>query len=161
MMRRNQTRIGNGRHGEPQAGGPDSPSARADKAGHKAGSRREPPRARRGPIDVEPTSRGPRKGKDAKSATAPKLLTHKDLDQQLDALAVHPDTFAAGCAALAAELDRSGTGLEITDPLTWRKSPAPGKAQARVTLAQQFRSEVDAMIILPREPEARLARRIE
>ena len=92
---------------------------------------------------------------------AKKVISHQELDERLDALATAPEAFAVGCLTLATELDRSGTGLEITDPLSWRKLASAEKSPARVTLSQQFRSEVDAMIILAREPEARLARRIE
>ncbi len=92
---------------------------------------------------------------------AQEIITHRELDERLDSLAVAPEAFAAGCTTLAAELDRTSTGLEITDPLTWRKPSNPEKSSTRVTLSQQFRREVDAMIILERAPEARLARRIE
>ncbi|HTF90811.1 MAG TPA: hypothetical protein VK843_20490, partial [Planctomycetota bacterium] len=109
----------------------------------------------------DPSVRDLRSAKQPKGERGQKLITHAELDKRLDALAVDPDSFAAGCLKLAIELDGTGTGLEITDPLTWRKPANPEKAGTRVTLAQQFRSEVDAMIILAREPEARLARRIE
>ena len=92
---------------------------------------------------------------------ARKIITHAELDERLDALAKAPDTFAEGCLALAGELDRAGVGLEISDPLSWRRPKTAEQASTRVTLAQQFRSEVDAMIVLDREPEARLARRVE
>ena len=92
---------------------------------------------------------------------ARKIITHLELDERLNALATAPEAFAAGCLTLAGELDRTGTGLEVTDPLSWRKPVSTQKITTRVTLTQQFRSEVDAMIILDRETEARLARRIE
>lgn len=88
-------------------------------------------------------------------------ISHRDLDARLDVLALRPDAFVEGSQALAAELDRGGVGLEITDPMSWRRPLEAGQASVRVGLSQQFRREVDAMIILDREPEARLARRIE
>ena len=90
-----------------------------------------------------------------------KIITHAELDARLDELAKDLELFAAGCATLAAELDLAGLGLEITDPLSWRRPARSDLPSARTTLAQQFRSEVDAMVVLGREPEARLARRIE
>ena len=109
-------------------------------------------------MTVDPTAPIPRNGHAAKSA---KVMTHKQLDARLDVLALSPDTFTAECGTLAAELDLAGIALEITDPLSWRKPVSADKSAARVTLSQQFRREVDAMIVLEREPEARLARRIE
>jgi RNA polymerase sigma factor (sigma-70 family) len=99
--------------------------------------------------------------KGSKQSMATKIITHAELDERLDGLASAPEAFVAGSLTLAAELDRAGLGLEVTDPLSWRRPTTPEQAASRVTLAQQFRREVDAMIVLDREPEARLARRIE
>jgi RNA polymerase sigma factor (sigma-70 family) len=90
-----------------------------------------------------------------------KLLTHQQLDERLDRFAAEPERFADLCRELAAELDRDNVALEISDPLSWRR-PVEGAASAqRVTLAQQFRADVDSITIMDRESEARLARRIE
>ncbi len=90
-----------------------------------------------------------------------KLLTHAQLDERLDRLATEPERFTQACLELAAELDRDNIALEISDPLSWRRPAQPAGQPARVTLAQQFRAEVDSIVIMDREPEARLARRIE
>ncbi len=105
--------------------------------------------------------RSARNKKESEQAMAPKIITHQELDERLNAFASAPDAFAAGCLTLAGELDRTATGLEVTDPMSWRKPVNAEKSQTRVTLTQQFRSEVDAMVILDREAEARLARRVE
>jgi RNA polymerase sigma factor (sigma-70 family) len=90
-----------------------------------------------------------------------KLITHQQLDERLDRLAAEPDRFAEACAELAAELDRGNVALEISDPLSWRRPVESSSKGPRVTLTQQFRAEVDSITIMEREPEARLARRIE
>ncbi len=90
-----------------------------------------------------------------------KLITHEQLDERLDRLAAEPDRFAEACRELAAELDRGNVALEISDPLSWRKPVDSASKGPRVTLTQQFRAEVDSITIMEREPEAKLARRIE
>jgi RNA polymerase sigma factor (sigma-70 family) len=90
-----------------------------------------------------------------------KLITHEQLDERLDRLAAEPERFAEACRELAAELDRGNVALEISDPLSWRKPVDSASKGPRVTLAQQFRAEVDSITIMEREPEAKLARRIE
>jgi RNA polymerase sigma factor (sigma-70 family) len=90
-----------------------------------------------------------------------KILKHSELDAKLDRLAKNPDTFAAGCSKLARELDKSRTDQEISDPLSWRRSRPAGEGSERVPLSRQFRADVEAMILLDRDEESRLARRIE
>ena len=51
----------------------------------------------------------------------------------------------------------SSLDLEIGDPTSWRR----GGDSSRASFVQQFRADVDAIIPLDREEEARLARRIE
>ncbi len=89
-----------------------------------------------------------------------KLLTYRDLDQRLDALASDPEGFVAACRKLAGELDKTSTALEIADPLSWRR-PTTAPVHARVPLKQQFRAEVESILTLDREAEQRLARRVE
>jgi RNA polymerase sigma factor (sigma-70 family) len=70
--------------------------------------------------------------------------------------------YDAGLKRLGHELRASNAQLEITDPTTWRKSTGKTAIPTnRVSLRQQFRSEVDSIRIMDREEEARLARRIE
>jgi RNA polymerase sigma factor (sigma-70 family) len=91
----------------------------------------------------------------------PKTISHRELDERLDRLAADPARFTERAAELADELDRKNLNLDITDPSAWRRpAPAPSDAD-RVPLRQQFRAEVDSILPLDREPEARLARRIE
>jgi RNA polymerase primary sigma factor len=90
-----------------------------------------------------------------------KILKHADLDLQLDQLAQDPETFAESCRKLARRLDRSRTDHEISDPMGWRRQQPPDEDPQRFALSQQFRAEVDSMLLLDRESEGRLARRIE
>jgi RNA polymerase sigma factor (sigma-70 family) len=90
-----------------------------------------------------------------------RILSHTDLDQKLDRLASKPDAFASEARKLAAELDRTNTALEISDPSTWRRPTRAGEESQRVPLKQQFRAEVESFLTLDRATEARLARRIE
>jgi len=87
-----------------------------------------------------------------------KLISHQQLDRRLDRLAKNPDGFAEKARSLARQLDRDDMDLEITRPESWRRSR---KAESRPSFAQQFRADVDAILPLDRDEEARLARRIE
>jgi RNA polymerase sigma factor (sigma-70 family) len=88
-----------------------------------------------------------------------RMITTVDLDARLDDAATDPDRFSDRARELANELDTQEIEVEITDPMTWRgASRLQGK---EVSLQQQFRAEVDAIVPLDREAEARLARRIE
>ena len=169
-MRKRQSRIGEEKPVRPQLSGSATSAQGVSNgggpAGRKAGvrpaPRRESPRSRRGERvkgDVESKGGISRSGKEHNVAV--EIITHQELDERLDALATAPEAFAAGSLTLARELDRGGIGLEVTDPLSWRKPVSPEKSSARVSLSQQFRSEVDAMLIQDRLSEARLARRIE
>ena len=88
-----------------------------------------------------------------------KIVSHAELDELLDELARDPENFAAKAKNLARSFDRKGKDLEISDPQTWRVGPA--EQVDRPTIESQLRADIDRFILLPREPEARLARRIE
>ena len=104
-------------------------------------------------------------------------LTHRELDEFLDLAAADPEQFPERFTELALELvedlDKREIDLEITDPMTWRKdsgsypgSPGtPGSTgepePRRVALHSQLRHEIESMEHLDREPEAKLARRVE
>jgi RNA polymerase sigma factor (sigma-70 family) len=90
---------------------------------------------------------------------ANKTLTHQELDTKLDALALDPDGFEAGCRSLATAYDRRGLMLEIHGEDSWRRLPAEGRQRA--SYLEQLRSDVERTEILDREDEARLARRVE
>lgn len=92
---------------------------------------------------------------------AGKLLTQSDLDQRLDLWAENHDTFEESVRAFGRELDENDTPLEIRDPLSWRRASTGDSPSPRIPLRQQFRAEVDSILTLDREEEARLARRIE
>lgn len=87
-----------------------------------------------------------------------KVLAHQDLDARLDVLASKPDDFHKEALKLIDEFDRKGIDLEITDPLSWHRD-AP--VTHNVTVENQLRSDIDSVVLLGREDEARLARRIE
>ena len=83
---------------------------------------------------------------------------HTELDRRLDQLAGDLDGFSDAAARLASELDERGLDLEITNPSSWRSSEGVASG---MSLRQQFRAEIDAIETIDREPEAKLARRIE
>jgi RNA polymerase primary sigma factor len=85
-------------------------------------------------------------------------LSHRQLDARLDEFAQNQGTFQTRALELAADFDRKGIDLEITDPASWHKT---GAAVQQVAIDNQLRADVDQMVIMGREEEARLARRIE
>jgi len=88
-----------------------------------------------------------------------KTIRHDELDRRLARLAESPDSFAAEARRLARQFDKAGRDLEISDPSNWRgRRETPDRW---VSMLGQFRSDVDHIESLDREPEARLARRIE
>lgn len=90
-----------------------------------------------------------------------KILKHTELDQRLGRLAVDPEGFVDGCRKLAQRLDRERVDHEIADPTSWRRTRNSAEQAERVPLSQQFRADVDSILLLDRDDEARLARRIE
>ena len=87
-----------------------------------------------------------------------KILTQNDLDAILSAAAEPQEGFVAACLEFADELDRSDTDLEIRDSQSWRRD---GPGTTRSSFVEQFRADVDSILPMDREAEARLARRIE
>jgi RNA polymerase primary sigma factor len=87
-----------------------------------------------------------------------KLIPHQDLDDRLTDLAGAPDEFEAAALRIADEFDRSETDLQVTDPRSYRRG-AP--TRSKTSFPEQFRADVDSVLHMDREEEARLARRIE
>lgn len=90
-----------------------------------------------------------------------KSIKHAKLDTILDRLAQNHATFEAECRLVAAEFDRDNVNLEITNPRTWHRTDALPRESHRISIEHQLRSEIDDMIHLGKEDEARLARRVE
>ncbi len=90
-----------------------------------------------------------------------KLITHKELNEKLSALAESPDSYGQQVRDYAAECDAKGLALEITSPSEWRREPGPGDRSAAGSIEDQFRVEVSLIHTQTREEEAELARRIE
>lgn len=90
-----------------------------------------------------------------------KHVSHAEVDQVLDRLAQNLDTYEAELRAYAAKLDQRGTDLEVSDPKTWHRSIPLSRASNRISVENQLRSEIDDILTLDRDDEARLARRIE
>ena len=90
-----------------------------------------------------------------------KILMHKELDERLDRFAADPEGFARKCQRLMRDLDARGVDLEIGDPSLWRQGVGTDGERTRVPLSQQFRADVDSIVIQGRREEAQLARRIE
>lgn len=89
---------------------------------------------------------------------ARKVLSHIELDRYLDEFATQPDTFQRRALELIETFDKQSIDLEITDPATWHRNGTPVTS---ATIENQLRADIDNILILDREPEARLARRIE
>ncbi len=92
------------------------------------------------------------------------ITQHAALDGVLDRLAINLETFDAEIEKLAAEYNAKNIQLEITDPLSWHKVTGTSRIPregARFSIESQLRNEVDAITIMDRPTEARLARRIE
>ncbi len=87
-----------------------------------------------------------------------KIIPHRELDQRLDELALDPEHFEANARKLARKLERQGLDLEISNPHSWRNPIPP--TSTRPTVENQLRAEIDSFILIGREDEARLARRI-
>lgn len=90
---------------------------------------------------------------------AKKLIAHTELDAYLDDLAKSPETFKAKTLELIEKFDRKGIDLEITNPATWHREP--NSTSQPVAADNQLRTDVDQIVTMGREDEARLARRIE
>lgn len=90
--------------------------------------------------------------------TVRKILSHKELDRLLDEVAQDTERFTERARKLAKSLDAKKTQLEITPPEAWRRGAA---GTTKTSFVQQFRADVESIIPLDREEEARLARRIE
>jgi RNA polymerase sigma factor (sigma-70 family) len=96
--------------------------------------------------------------REVEEASVQKFFPHNKLDQVLDAALAHPERFEAIAHEWTDRLDREDTDLEIRDPQAWRRTTV---GSPKTSFIQQFRADVDSIIPLGREEEARLARRIE
>jgi len=85
------------------------------------------------------------------------FLTHARLDRCLRFLARRPERFVQGALRRCAALDAGGYDLEISASDSWRETTG----STRVTVENQFGSEIDGYRRLGREEELRLALRIE
>lgn len=90
------------------------------------------------------------------SKIAQQLLSRSELDAALDPAGNDPDCFAA-CLEKVSALN---CDLEIRDPKQWRK-PGTAVPQRQAAFLEQFRRDVDSIIITDRADEMRLARSIE
>lgn len=88
-------------------------------------------------------------------------ISHKDLDKKLDPAADQPERFEAIARKLVNALDATAIDLEVTDPQSWRNPSIESQGGPRTSYMNQFRADVEAIRIMDREEEARLARRIE
>jgi RNA polymerase primary sigma factor len=86
-----------------------------------------------------------------------KILSHKELDRHLDPLSEDQESYDEGLMTFVRSTQDQRLDLEISDPITWRKAPSATKS----SFVEQFRSDVDSILLINREEEARLARRVE
>ena len=87
-----------------------------------------------------------------------KLILHKDLDQLLADLPDTVEGFEQGLLEVIRDLDRDEADLEIVDPQSYRRG---GNESPRHSFLDQFRADVDSIVLHDREEEQRLAKRIE
>lgn len=87
-----------------------------------------------------------------------KVLTQEELGQLLDAAAKPPEAFSKKIGELIHRLDAEDRDLEIRDSRSWRRIEG---RQVHTSFSEQFRADVETILPLDREEEARLARRIE
>lgn len=90
-----------------------------------------------------------------------KQMKHPELDLILDRLAQNPETFEAETKSLAVQFDKKRTDLEIANPASWHREVRLPRESNRISVENQLRTEIDDIVHLDREAEARLARRIE
>lgn len=90
-----------------------------------------------------------------------RLLNLTELDERLRGFAEDLETYDERAAQLAREVDAQGLQLELPDPSSWRREPAPGASTNVGSIEDQFRGEVALILTQSREEEAALARRIE
>ncbi|MFT4647635.1 MAG: RNA polymerase sigma factor (sigma-70 family) [Glaciecola sp.] len=90
-----------------------------------------------------------------------KLGNRQDVDGKLTLLGVDPDSFESKAKRLAQRWNRNGLELELASPDTWRKSAKPSSTGRVASVEEQLRTEIDLIMSMDREAEARLARRIE
>jgi len=89
------------------------------------------------------------------------ILTQTELDDLLDDAARTPEEFAERARELADRLERDDVQLEIRQPSEWRRPDPHPESRRRPAYTNQFQADVEAIIQMDREEEARLARRIE
>lgn len=89
------------------------------------------------------------------------LISQSDLDSRLDVLAQNLDSFEAKARSLAKKWNREGNELEIRTADSWHKPLSPRSGSGVATIEDQLRSEIDSIVIMEREEEARHARRVE
>jgi RNA polymerase sigma factor (sigma-70 family) len=88
-------------------------------------------------------------------------IHQEDLDRELDTLALDAESYDAGLRRLVESYDEKGAALELRDPELWR-APLPALDESRTrSVEEQFRVEVDRILLQDRDEEAQLARRIE
>jgi len=87
-----------------------------------------------------------------------KLILHKDLDTLLADVADPPERFEERALEIIERLDSEGADLEIMDPQSYRRG---GARATKPSFPEQFRADVDSILLIDREEEQRLARRIE
>ena len=90
-----------------------------------------------------------------------RLESYQTLDGFLDRLAEDADAFECKARKLAATWNDEGIDLDIPSPLTWRRPITVPRPTGVASIEEQLRAEIDAILHLDREHEARLARRIE
>jgi len=90
-----------------------------------------------------------------------KLVKYDDVDRALEPLAEDIESFEARARDLAAQWNDEQVALELPSPLTWRQPVEAARPTGVASIEEQLRAEIDTILLMDREEEARLARRIE
>jgi len=90
-----------------------------------------------------------------------RLETYKALDAVLDGYAEDPGSFDERARALASVWNGEGVDLDLPTPETLRRPIEAPRPDGVASIEEQLRAEIDAIVHLDREDEARLARRIQ
>ena len=89
------------------------------------------------------------------------LINNSELDAMLDVLSGDLDSFEAKGRKLAKKWNKESQEFELRSSDEWHKSGSTRGAKGVLSIEDQLRNEIDNILVMDREFEARHARRIE
>ncbi len=90
-----------------------------------------------------------------------KQISYQDLDTLLDRLATDPEGFEDAAREIGAAWNAEGVDLELSSPSSWRRPASVPPSPGVMSIEELLRSEIEVILPMERDEEARLARRIE